>query len=489
MSFCSLGFLIFFPVVFLLYYSIPKKYQWSLLLLSSYYFYMCWKPEFILLIIASTLIDYFSARNIEAHPPFKKIWLCVSICSNLSLLFFFKYYGFFSDNVNAVLRFFLIPASLPALNIILPIGISFYTFQTMSYTIEVYRGNIPAEKHLGYFALFVTYFPQLVAGPIETPQALLPQLREEHTFSYESAVYGTKLMAWGFFKKTIVADTAAFFVDAVFNNVSRELNGWTVMIASFLFLIQLYCDFSGYSDIARGCSKIMGVDLMVNFKSPVFFSKSIKEYWQRHHISLTKWFTSYVYIPLGGSRKGTLRKYLNNTVTFLLSGLWHGADWTFVVWGGLHSVYLNVGDFLRKKLRRDSILVLPSQKIQNALNCGITCALACISFIFFRANTISDALTLIYDMARDCTHLFVSLPGFFALHKLGFPQADKALFVNMFLSLAILFLFDYFNEREDVIQRISGFSPALRYALYLGILTVILCMRPASNVSFIYFQF
>ena len=225
MSFCSLGFLVFFPVVFLLDYLIPRKGQWLLLLLASYYFYMCWKPEFVLLILASTCIDYISARMMEARPNRKKIWLLVSVVSNLSLLFFFKYYAFFTSNINSLFRFIGIPMSFPALNIILPVGISFYTFQTMSYTIEVYRGHIRAERHFGYFALFVSYFPQLVAGPIETPQNLLPQLKKPHAFSYPDAVYGTKLMVWGFFKKLVVADTAAKFVDAVFNNVNREING------------------------------------------------------------------------------------------------------------------------------------------------------------------------------------------------------------------------------------------------------------------------
>lgn len=339
MSFCSYGFIIFFIVVFVLYYMVSPKYQWILLLVSSYYFYMCWKPEFILLIILSTGINYFIAREIEVtQTGLKRGWLLISICLNLGILFFYKYFNFFGDSLNSAFRMFSIPVSVPGLDIILPLGISFYTFQTLGYTLEVYYGNINAERHPGYFALFISYFPQLVAGPIERPQDLLPQLRAGHAFSYEGAVYGTKLMVWGFFKKMVVADTLAIYVDRVYDNLYSVSSGLVLIIATFFFAIQIYCDFSGYSDIARGCARIMGVELTVNFRSPLFFSHSTKEYWRRHHISLTNWFTTYIYIPLGGNRKGTVRKYLNNTVTFLLSGLWHGADWTFVIWGGGYRV-------------------------------------------------------------------------------------------------------------------------------------------------------
>lgn len=323
MSFCSLQFVLFFAVIFGIYFTIPRKYQWILLLISSYYFYMCWRPEFIFLLMLSTGINYCAAIYLEETRSVRKKKICfaASLLSNLFILFFFKYFNFFGENINALFRAVSIPYSVPALNIILPIGISFYTFQTMSYTIEVYRGNIKAERHPGYFALFVTYFPQLVAGPIEKAQNLLPQLKKEHEFHYEDAVYGTKLMVWGFFKKMVVADTLAVYVDQVYNNLSDITSGLTLMIATFFFAIQIYCDFSGYSDIARGCARIMGIRLMINFRSPLFFSKSTKEYWRRHHISLTNWFTEYVYIPLGGNRKGQLRKYLNNTITFLWSGL------------------------------------------------------------------------------------------------------------------------------------------------------------------------
>jgi len=334
MSFCSIQFVLFFIIVFLLYFTVFKRKQWVLLLGASCYFYMCWEPGFIILIFISIGISYITARMMERWFPFKKLCLVIGICANLSILFFFKYSVFFCENISELFRLINISIELPVLNIILPMGISFYTFQTISYLIEVYYGNIIAEKHLGHFALFVTFFPQLVAGPIERAQDLLPQLCSIHRFSYEKAVYGTKLMAWGYFKKMVVADTLAIYVNRVYNDVTSINSGMTFMIATFFFAVQLYCDFSAYSDIARGCAKIIGIELTINFKSPVFFSKSIKEYWRRHHISLSNWFTSYVYIPLGGNKRGLIRQYFNNTVTFLLSGLWHGADWTFIVWGG-----------------------------------------------------------------------------------------------------------------------------------------------------------
>ncbi len=485
MSFCSFTFLIFFPIVFILYYTIPKKYQWVLLLASSYYFYMCWKPEFIILIMISTCIDYFAARNIERvqTSKMKKVWLLVSVCSNLSILFFFKYFNFFGDNLNAMFRMISIPFSVPALDIILPVGISFYTFQTMSYTIEVYRGNIKAEKHLGYFALFVTYFPQLVAGPIETPQNLIPQLRKEHEFSYDDAVYGIKLMVWGFFKKMVVADTLAIYVNAVYNDLSKVNSGLTLLIATFFFAIQVYCDFGGYSDIARGCARVMGVNLMVNFKSPYFFSKSIKEYWGRNHVSLSKWFTAYVYIPLGGSRKGLFRKYLNNMITFLLSGLWHGADWTFVIWGGLQSIYLNVGDFLRRKLNREHIVELKNEKMQNIASIFVTCCLSCFSLIFFRANNIQDAIFVVCNLLKG-----ISMPGQFIMN--GLDMFGKSDIISTGLPLVILYLFDYMDEKCDVIQKTAGLPARAQRILYLAFIVYITLAIPnAVTSAFIYFQF
>lgn len=482
MSFCTLEFILFFAVVFVLYFKIPKKYQWILLLVSSYYFYMCWKAEFIILIMASTALNFFSAICIEqaASNSKKKIWLVCSLSSNLLLLFFFKYINFFGENFNVLFRTLSLPCSIPTLNIILPIGISFYTFQTMSYTIDVYRGTMKAERHLGYFALFVTFFPQLVAGPIERAHSLLPQLKEEHDFSYENAVYGTKLMVWGFFKKMVVADTLAIYVDRVYNDLSSVISGLTLVIATFFFAVQIYCDFSGYSDIARGCAKIMGIDLMINFRSPLFFSKSTKEYWRRHHISLTNWFTEYVYIPLGGNKKGVLRKYLNNSITFLLSGLWHGADWTYVIWGGLQSVYLNVGDFLRRKLGREHIVEIPNRVIQNFVSTVVTCCLSCFAWIFFRAENLQDALFIVRNLFMG-----IGQPLEYVLNGLNFLDL-----VDKVILLIILYLFDLANERMDVIRRLENLPKCMRRTIYIAFVCGFVIMKRNNLTStFVYFQF
>jgi len=306
---------------------------------------MCWKAEFIVLLLLSTAVDYFCGLGIEKYrtsPRRAKGFLALSLTMNLGLLFFFKYLNFFGETLTALCRVVSIPFSAPALEIILPVGISFYTFQTLSYTIDIYRGKLAAERDFVTFALFVSFFPQLVAGPIEKAANLLPQLKEEHPFSYDGATYGLKLMAWGFFKKLVIADRlAALFVDPVFES-PENYSGGAFLISAAAFAFQIYCDFGGYSDIARGCAKTMGIELMVNFKAPYLFSTSISDYWKRNHISLSKWFHDYVYIPLGGNRKGTWKKALFVTITFGLSGLWHGAGWTFVIWGLLQALYLNV---------------------------------------------------------------------------------------------------------------------------------------------------
>lgn len=350
MSFASIRFVVFFPCIFLLYYAAPFRFRKYLLLVASYYFYMCWKAEFIVLIIISTAIDYFCGLGIEKYRDDKrrtKMFLMVSMCMNLGLLFFFKYMNFFGETLTAICQAASIPFSVPALNIILPVGISFYTFQTMSYTIDVYRGRMEAEHDFITFALFVSFFPQLVAGPIEKAKNLLPQLKKEHPFRYENASYGLKLMAWGFFKKLVIADRlGAVFIDPVYQNLNG-ITGGALVVATAAFAFQIYCDFGGYSDIARGCARMMGIDLMVNFKAPYLFSKSIAEYWKRNHISLSEWFRDYVYISLGGNRKGPYKKAIFIIITYFLSGLWHGAGWTFVVWGLLQAVYLIGENLLR----------------------------------------------------------------------------------------------------------------------------------------------
>jgi len=490
--FNSFRFLIFFPCVFLLYYGLPFRYRKYMLLAASYYFYMCWKAEFIVLILISTAIDYFCGLGIAKYGEnrrFARAFLAVSMCMNLGLLFFFKYLNFFGETLTALCQAVSIPFSAPALDIILPVGISFYTFQTMSYTIDVYRGKIKAERDFVTFALFVSYFPQLVAGPIEKAANLLPQLKKEHPFSYENASYGLKLMAWGFFKKLVVADRlAALFVDPVYQNPSNYYGG-VYLLATAAFAFQVYCDFGGYSDIARGCAKTMGVDLMVNFKAPYLFSTSISDYWQRNHISLSQWFHEYVYISLGGNRKGPWKKALFITVTFFLSGLWHGADWTFVVWGLLQALYLNLEN-LKARFYPDT-WALPQTPAPVLVFCRglfvrlFTFGLCCFSLIFFRANTMSDALHIIrFSISGGKKPLEYIKNTFLDLYP------GTILLTAVLLSLLLLFLFDVINEHRDAVKVVSSWPAWVRWPVYVSFLVLLCLLIPKETAApFIYFQF
>lgn len=335
MLFNSLSFAVFLPIVFGLYWGIPQKYRWIVLFVSSCYFYMSWNVKYIVLIMFTTCVSYISALLIKKYESKKKLLMCVTLIACLGTLFFFKYFNFIIESFSEVFCFFAIPLHPITLKFMLPVGISFYTFQTLSYVIDVYRGELEAEPHFGKYATFITFFPQLVAGPIERAKNLLPQICGEHKFDYVQATYGLKLMAWGFFKKLVIADNLAVSVDLIYNDI-YAYSGFALIVATVFFAFQIYCDFSGYSDIAIGVAKLFGINLMSNFQSP-YFSSTIKEFWSRWHISLSTWFRDYVYIPLGGNRKGRCRKYINLIITFMVSGIWHGANWTFVLWGGTWS--------------------------------------------------------------------------------------------------------------------------------------------------------
>lgn len=336
MLFNSLQFLLFFPLVCIGYFLLRNnKWRTPFLLIASYYFYMNWNPVYAVLILTSTVLTYACGLLVEKHSNNnnrKKAFLVVSLIINFAILFFFKYYNFINESIFSVLELAGLRWPVPNLDVLLPVGISFYTFQAVGYSIDVYRGTIKAEKNFLTYALFVSFFPQLVAGPIERAQNLLPQFHEEHRFSYDNAVEGLKQMIWGFFMKLCVADVLAEYVNAVYNNVQQH-NGTSMVIATIFFTFQIYCDFGGYSNIAIGAARVMGFRLMENFHRP-YLSLNIKEFWKRWHISLSSWFMDYVYIPLGGNRVSYPRHLLNLAITFLVSGIWHGANWTFVLWGG-----------------------------------------------------------------------------------------------------------------------------------------------------------
>jgi alginate O-acetyltransferase complex protein AlgI len=396
MIFNSLHFLLFFVAVSLTYYVLNPKFRWVLLLIASCYFYMVYKPEYILILFLTIIIDYIAGIFIEnAKGPNRKLFLIISLISNIGILAIFKYFNFFSENLSVLYEFITgQPHHFKDLDevlnwsakVVLPIGLSFHTFQAMSYTIEVYRGNQTAEKHFGIYALYVMFYPQLVAGPIERPQNVLPQLKAHIKYDFENIKAGLMQMAWGFFKKVVFADRAGIMVDAAYNHQNLgSQNGLTLLMATFLYTFQIYCDFSGYSDIALGSAKVMGINLMENFRTP-YFSKSISEFWRRWHISLSSWFKDYVYIPLGGNRVSVSRGYINIMIIFLISGFWHGSKWNFVIWGALHGVYQIVGHIKNNVLGNK----FGTKKLKY-LHIAITFVLVMLAWVFFRAETLGDA--------------------------------------------------------------------------------------------------
>lgn len=449
---------------------------------------MCWKIEYIVLIITSTLIDYFVAKQMASLPEKKKRkkWLIISLLCNLGILFGFKYFNFVNENLQALFDNFNIFYNIPAFDVLLPVGISFYTFQTLSYTIDVYNGKTPAQTHLGIFAVYVSFFPQLVAGPIERSNHLLPQFFVEHKFSYVRVKYGLQQMMWGFFKKVVIADRLAIVVDGVYNNLDNY-SGIALIVATIFFAFQIYCDFSGYSDIAIGSARVMGFELMDNFKRP-YFSKSISDFWKRWHISLSTWFRDYLYIPLGGNRVVKWRWYYNLFITFLISGFWHGANWTFLAWGALHGFYLIMAIVLIKpKKHLLNLFKLKNTIIHKLYQVVFTFILAVFAWIFFRANNISDAMYVIENMFSD-----IGDYSNFSLMRLklrGLGVSQNYILIS-FALIGIMELYHLYERSGDVWKKLEAKPIWLRWSIYYFILFGILFLAPYSRVSnFIYFQF
>lgn len=483
MLFNSLEFLIFLVVIITVYYMIPHRFRWFILLVGSYYFYMSWNPALIILILITTIITYISARLMK-YDKWRKTLMIISVISCLGILFFFKYFELLVSTVVSIANLTLLSIDNPTLNILLPVGISFYTFQTLSYVIDVYNKKIEPEKHFGIYALFICFFPQLVAGPIERPQNLIPQLKTEKLFSYDKAIYGVKLMIWGFFKKIVIADSVASFVNLAYNNVEAA-NSVALVIATFLFAIQIFCDFSAYTDIARGCANILGIDLMDNFKQP-YLSKNIKEFWSRWHISLSSWFRDYVYIPMGGNRVKKQRFYFNLLVTFVLSGLWHGANYTFIVWGLLHGLYLVVYNLIKGK----SNSLESNINIVKAINVTFTFLIVCFAWIFFRANSMNDAI-IIVDKVFSSTlfqvESIINAISFMGLNNIGNM-------ITLVISISILIAYEIASKRNDVIDKVSKMNVVFRWSMYtiLSLLVLVFKLIQMSRGQvndFIYFQF
>ena len=474
MLFNSLAFIAFYIIVTSLYFLLPHKYRWLLLLVASCYFYMAFVPVYILILGGTILIDYIAGIWIEkSKGRRRKNFLILSLIANIGVLCVFKYYNFINDNISLLLNNLHYQNPIPYLNIILPIGLSFHTFQAMSYTIEVYRGNTKAERHFGIYSLYVMFYPQLVAGPIERPQNILPQMHTLHKFEYDKMVSGLKLMLWGFFKKLVVADRLSIYVDSVFGHPSSH-NGTTVVIASFFFAVQIYCDFSGYTDIAIGCARTMGFNLMKNFNRP-YFAKSIKEFWSRWHISLSTWFRDYLYIPLGGNRVPIPRMCLNLLIVFTISGIWHGASYNFVIWGFLHGVFLitaNIFDSFKKKLGF-------SYKLPSVINIGLTIILVSIAWIFFRANDVHHAFRYISDIfSKD---LF-SIP--FSIHD----ELKKSIICILLIVVFLIIEWIGRSNKYAIEKMMLSHHKLLRWMFYNAIVISIL-LSYGKKHQFIYFQF
>ena len=488
MLFNSLQFVIFFPIVIILYFLIPHKKRWILLLIASYYFYMCWKVDYIVLIIISTLIDYVCSNKMSRinEKPKRKKWLLLSLFSNLGILFGFKYFNFFSENIQNIFNHYNVFYEMPFFDVLLPVGISFYTFQTLSYTIDVYNNKTPAQKHLGVFAVYVSFFPQLVAGPIERSNHLLPQFFEKHEIKYERIKAGLQKMLWGFFKKIVIADNLAILVDSVYNNV-ENYSGLALILATIFFTFQIYCDFSGYSDIAIGTAKVMGFELRENFKRP-YFSKSIREFWQRWHITLSSWFRDYVYIPLGGNRTIKWKWYYNILITFLLSGLWHGANWTFIIWGALHGFYLITALILSKPNEKIfKIIKNISPQLNKIMDVALTFILVAFAWIFFRANSLSDAIYVITNLFGDYESIMNINSIKMQFRGIGLYTDD---IIKSCILIIILITYSLYERGGNVWEKLSQKPRWMRWAIYYILVFGILFIAPHSNVNnFIYFQF
>ena len=497
MLFNSYEFMFFFPIVLLIYFIFPKKIRYIWLLAASYYFYMSWNPKYAILIAISTVITYFSGillqRAKEREKESWKKWIVAgSFVSNLGILAFFKYFDFLFNNANMVLEKLGISILQKPFDIILPVGISFYTFQALSYTMDVYHDKVSAEKNLLKYMLFVSFFPQLVAGPIERSENLLKQVREAHLmnlWNFERISNGIILMLWGYFQKLVIADRASIFVDAVYSEYwmygSVEL-----ILATVLFAVQIYCDFASYSLIAIGAAKIMGFELMENFNAP-YFAASIKDFWRRWHISLSTWFRDYLYIPLGGSRCSTIKKYRNLMITFLISGLWHGASWSFVVWGGIHGIYQIIGDLLkpvREKIK--TVLHVKTNCLSYRLGQIImTFMMVCFAWIFFRMNSLMNSLSFI-------KRIFVRMDLWVlhdkSIYTIGLNQTQMSI---LFFSLLALLLVDLVRYKKNCTIDIFLKEQNIWFRwgiVYLLLFTIIIygVYGPEYDASsFIYFQF
>ena len=473
MLFNSVDFFLFFPLVLLLHFAIPRQHRWFILLIASYFFYMYWKWEYILLILISTVVDYFCALKMPNAPPtIKRRYLYLSLITNLTLLTTFKYLGFFTANLNVMSDQMGLP-SLPIVELILPMGISFYTFQTMGYTIDVYNGKVEPEPHIGKFGLYVSFFPQLVAGPIERAGNLIRQIHHSHPFNLRRTIEGSELILWGLFKKVVIADRLALFIDPVYSQ-PQDYTAIPLILATLFFAVQIYTDFSGYSDIAIGSAKILGYDLMTNFKRP-YFASNIDDFWKRWHISLSTWFRDYLYIPLGGRKVIKWRWYYNLFITFVISGLWHGANWTFIVWGVLHGFYLITFRIL------EELIPFSQLRFSKFFKQIVTFVLVLFAWIFFRANSLNDAWFIVRELGNLSFNDYYQQIADVGMNKLDFLMSLVFIF--------ILIVIDFFQEKRKIIYPFIRFPKYVRWGFYYLMIFSIIMFGVDGQKQFIYFQF
>lgn len=471
MVFNSIEFLIFFLVVLVLYYTIPVvKYRNGMLLIASYYFYMNWEPIYAILLFITTISTFFTGISLSKNSisiKHKKFVVAISILVNLGILFFFKYLNFINQSIFNLFNTCDIRWTVPQLDILLPVGISFYTFQAVGYVVDVYRNTDAVERDFINYSLFVSFFPFILSGPIQRSEILLPQLNEKKHLQYYCFIIGLQMILWGFFMKLCVADRLATYVNAVYSNLYSH-NGTSFLIASIFYTIQIYCDFAGYSLIALGCAKMLGFSLPDNFKRP-YFSASIKEFWKRWHISLTSWFGNYLYIPLGGNRVKISRFVLNIMIVFLVSGLWHGAAWTFIIWGGLHGVLYLIEFFYKKHIVYSNY----SNKMLNVFRIIIVFFVVNIAWIFFKAPTLDEALYIVENI----------------FYNQGKPFISAMSMVLGIIGASIVLVKDYLEEKGHCIYHITNGSLVLPIISIVLLIEYILLFGVLDNSQYIYFQF
>lgn len=478
MVFTSFLFGLFFLIIFFVYWQIPKRYQWLVLLVASYYFYFSLKPAYGLLILFTTVIVYFAAMQMEKNPYHKKRYLLISTALVLSQLFFFKYYNLFALTSGSLFSNLNISFQFPQFQLLLPLGISFFTFQTLGYVIDVYHGTAQAEKNFGILALYVSFFPSIASGPIERGWHLLPQLVSRHTFSYSQTVSGLKLFTWGLFKKLVVADNLAIVVNKVFDNLP-DYKGLSLLLTMLFFSVQIFADFSGYTDMARGVARMLGFSLFENFKTP-YLATSVRDFWRRWHISLSSWLKDYIYIPLGGSRKGEIRTYSNTVVVFIVCGLWHGAALTFAAWGLAHGLIISFERLMDKTIGKK--IELP-----NSISTISTFGIVTFLWVLFRAKDFADAL-YIYRYSLTGLKYFVSPEYWMAT----LSQLFKTNVVEMLIALlcvSVIAVTEIIANKHSISQLVSRQNRLVRFTIYCLLVLTIVLLRNTEAYEFIYVQF